>query len=405
MPQPKSDHWTSVVWGSPPDKKPEQKAAPIPSDLNTPAFPISGTAPALPNAPAIPQAKTTPTDQKRGEEAEARKSAAPDGEINKEALRQKILVTDLDEVSFDDIKGQDKAVTEVKALANRLEQPKIYRLWGSEDKSGVLLIGPPGTGKTMLGKALATSAKYAFLVVTCADINNMFFGNAEKMAEAVFEIAAEEAAKHPSGHVILFLDEVEALLKDRSGPSAQGSENVLSIFLTSINGLQKNGSVLVFAATNRPDMLDSAFLSRMDTVIEVPLPDAKGVSAILEGRIHSASKRAGRTIYGEIDYTMLGELLHGFSGRDIKNLVNAVTTAKADEHTERINKARAAIAKDAPFNDEDPAFMPAPISTLDILVSAASATKTAITIGPEGVSKIKEKIESIKKETAASTQS
>lgn len=340
--------------------------------------------------PAAQEAPATPVDLKEAKLPERPQPApgeqapgvnADDG-INKEALRTKVLVTERPDVSYDDIKGQDAAVREMKKFDRQVRRPEIYASWGAEMPRGMLLFGPPGTGKTMLVQALVGSAQFPFLNADCSDINNKYFGNPERYAAALFDIAEEEAAKHPSGYCVLFLDEVDALLKQRDDRTFDAAENVLSIFLTRMNGLKEGSKVIIIGATNRPDKLDEAFLSRMFKVVKVELPDAKGVSAILEARCGKRIKE-GLDNFGEVDFKTIGQKLVGMSGRELEMLANDVVSRKADEEFELVEATETeGIAKQS-IN------RPAPITTVDIIRAAVSSTKILAIIGPERVAALK----------------
>ena len=289
--------------------------------------------------PAGRTAKGTPPDGKQ--------EGQGDG-IDIEALRAKIKVTEIENIKFDDIKGQDGAVIEIKEIADMLRYEDIYKYTGAQMPRGILLYGPPGTGKTMMATALANSAQAAFLSVDCADLMSKWLGNPEKNAEAVFDIAEQEADAHPSGHCILFLDEVEALLRSRDQDSHEASERVLSIFLQRMNGLAKSGKVTIVAATNRPDKLDAAVISRMNAVIEVPLPDEAGRAAILEARLRKCEERANEafpgqeiSFIGQVDYVGIASLMvtpsgeNVLSGRELDNLANELASNRAEEMVRR----------------------------------------------------------------------
>jgi SpoVK/Ycf46/Vps4 family AAA+-type ATPase len=366
-------NWMGHVWGTnktpPPTSTPTEPAA----DKNS-NTPLSNAT--LPKHDGKVEGK--PNEAKPGEQA---KGADSDDGINKEKLRSKIVVKKKIDVTYDDIKGQDKAVAEIKEFDDHLRFPEIYQSHGAEIPKGALLYGPPGTGKTMLAKALAGSAEFAFLSVTCADINNKYFGNPERYAEAVFDIAEEEANNHPSGHAILFLDEVEALLKARDDKTFDAAENVLTMFLTRIDGLIEGGKVIIVAATNRPDKLDAAFISRMDKLIEVLLPTADGVAAIFEVRCQKGKERAKKVspdvnILGEINYKELGELMVGLSGRELNQLANACFSAKAHEHVDLLKAAKKA------GQPIESVKRPDPLSTLDVARAAVKSGKIMAVLGP-----------------------
>ena len=338
---------------------------------------------------------------------DASKQTQGDG-VNIEKLRADIVVKEIEDIKFDDIKGQDKPVTALKNICNKLRFQDVYKFVGAMMPRGVLLYGPPGTGKTMMATALANSAQAAFLTVNCADVMDKFVGVPEKRAEAIFDIAEEEAKKHPNGHAILFLDEVEALLRDRDGDSHEASEKVLSIFLQRINGLSKGGKVTIIAATNRADMLDAAFVSRMNAVIEVPLPDAAGRAAILKIRLEKCESRARKDFPGveiefagdDIDYAGVAGLMvdaegqNVISGRDLDNLANDIVSKRGDLIVGKLvaegaGGASSADGKAAGKVQVDMEKLKAlaaelgSITTKEVLQNAIECTKTAFMFDPK----------------------
>lgn len=253
-----------------------------------------------------------------------------------EGLRQSIVVEDKPDVSFEDIAGQDRAVKEARDLARILAHPELFDQYGIDAPRGILFYGPPGTGKTMIAKALANEANSGFVYVKSSDIVTKFMGESEKLVTGVFAIAREEAAE--KGHAILYLDEVDSILPPRitemnGGGGAVGEQNrMIATILQEIDGLTTEaGKITVVASTNIPDNVDPAFLSRMSSWIEVPLPDELGRAKIFENHFAQRAKKAGKDTFldSSVDLDEVAKHAEGLSGRDIADLVQIVLRKKA----------------------------------------------------------------------------
>ncbi len=263
-------------------------------------------------------------------------------------LRQSIIVEQRPNVTLEQIAGQETAVSAIKDLADQLAHPEIFAKWGAEVPRGILLFGPPGTGKTLLGKALAHQASVPFIRVQAHDIASKWHGDSEKLAHGIFQIAREEAAK-AEGHVILFLDEVDALIPSRQGNIHEATQKVISTFLQEIDGLQireDKTRITIVASTNMLENVDRAFLSRMTKWVEVPLPDERGIADILTIHLKAASEKAGRQIVEDgIDMMPIASKLKGASGRDIEDIVETLKIQKAAAEF-RSGKESSLISKD-----------------------------------------------------------
>lgn len=248
-----------------------------------------------------------------------------------ETLRQSIVVEERPDVTFDEIGGQPGPVETAKTLADQISHPDAYLKWGSDPLRGILFFGEPGNGKTLIAKALAHEADCAFVYVKASDLASKWYGDAEKLARGVFTIAREEAKRHKDNRCILFLDEADTLLPSRGGNTHEATRKVIGIILQEIDGLETESGITVVASTNRPDDIDSAFLSRMTEWIEVPNPTPEGIAEILEIHFDKANKKAGRKLLADgVDLSQaVQHITGGISGRDIADIVQIILKNKA----------------------------------------------------------------------------
>lgn len=276
-----------------------------------------------------------------------------------EGLRQSIVVEDRPDVSFEDIAGQDSAVQEAKNLARILaRRDEIEKMYGPKlVPRGILFYGPPGGGKTMIAKALANEANAGFVMVRATDLASKWYGDSEKFAKGIFEIAREQADER--GHCILYIDEVDSILPPRtSGNTHEVTQRVVSTFLQEIDGLTTEaGQITIVASTNIPENVDPAFLSRMTSWIEVPLPAADGRAKILDTHFQKRAKEVGRDSFldSSVDLNEIAQHIEGLSGRDIADLVQIVLLKKA-------------------LNSLDHEY--APVTTADIFQALKDSTKS-----------------------------
>lgn len=214
-------------------------------------------------------------------------------------------------ISWDVLGGLKKQVQEIKEVVELpMIKPELFVSLGIDPPKGILLHGPPGTGKTMLAKAVATSANCTFIEIVASELVQKFIGEGAKLVRDVFKLAREKA---PS---IIFIDEIDALASERLDIGTSGEREVHRTFmqlLTEIDGFNNLDNVKVIAATNRFDALDAAILrpGRFDRLIEVPLPDEKSRLEIL--KIHSS-----RMKLNNVDLDFLTNKTDGFSGADLK---------------------------------------------------------------------------------------
>lgn len=231
--------------------------------------------------------------------------------------KAKLVTPENNKVTFDDVAGNEEAKAEVKELSDFLKEPQKYEKMGANIPRGILLLGPPGTGKTMLAKALASEAKVPFFTISGSDFVEMFVGVGASRIRAMFE----EAKLHSPS--ILFIDEIDAVGKARNSGGQGGGgnderEQTLNQLLVEMDGFNKDETVLVIAATNRADVLDPALLrpGRFDRHVTVNLPDSKGREQILKS--HSKTK----PISANVDWKSVASGTPGFSGADLANLLN-----------------------------------------------------------------------------------
>ena len=226
-------------------------------------------------------------------------------------------------VMFDDVAGIDEAKEELQEVVSFLKQPDKFTAVGARIPKGVLLVGPPGTGKTMLAKAIAGEAGVPFFSISGSEFVEMFVGVGASRVRDLFKKAKENAP------CLIFIDEIDAVGRQRGAGIGGGNderEQTLNQMLTEMDGFEGNTGIIVIAATNRPDVLDSALLrpGRFDRQVTVDTPDVKGRLEILE--VHSKNKK----LADEISLDAIARRTPGFSGADLANLLNeaAILTAR-----------------------------------------------------------------------------
>ncbi len=252
--------------------------------------------------------------------------------------RAKLLGEDQIRVTFSDVAGIEEAKEEVSELVEFLRDPGKFQKLGGKIPRGVLMVGSPGTGKTLLAKAIAGEAKVPFFTISGSDFVEMFVGVGASRVRDMFE----QAKKHSP--CIIFIDEIDAVGRQRGAGLGGGHderEQTLNQLLVEMDGFEGNEGVIVIAATNRPDVLDSALLrpGRFDRQVVVPLPDIRGRDQIL--RVHMRKVPIGENVKPGV----LARGTPGFSGADLANLVNeaALFAARADKkfvNMEEFEKAK-----------------------------------------------------------------
>jgi len=233
-------------------------------------------------------------------------------------------------VTFDDVAGQESAKQEVAELVDFLKHPEVYENLGAEAPHGVLLVGPPGTGKTLLARALAGEAGVNFFNISASEFIEMFVGVGASRVRKMFDEAKKRA---PS---IIFIDELDAVGRVRGTGLGGGNderEQTLNQILSEMDGFTGHETVIVLAATNRPDVLDPALLrpGRFDRHVTLELPDKAARKAILEVHIRNVP------LAKDIDLDIVATSCPGFSGADLKNLVNEAAIAAAREGTSEVS--------------------------------------------------------------------
>ena len=218
-------------------------------------------------------------------------------------------------IKFDDVAGADEEKNEMKELVDYLKEPKKFTKFGAKLPKGVLLVGPPGCGKTLLAKAVAGEAGVPFFSISGSDFVEMFVGVGAGRVRDMFRIAKENAP------CLVFIDEIDAVGRQRGAGLGGGNderEQTLNQLLVEMDGFNDNAGIIVIAATNRDDVLDPALLraGRFDRKITVSLPDKKGREAIF--KVHARNK----ILDDEVNFENLSKRTVGFSGADIENIMN-----------------------------------------------------------------------------------
>ena len=229
--------------------------------------------------------------------------------------RAKMLTENKERVTFNDVAGIDEARDELQEIVEFLKEPEKFQKLGAQIPRGCLLVGPPGTGKTLLARAIAGEARVPFFTISGSDFVEMFVGVGASRVRDMFE----QGKKHAP--CIIFIDEIDAVGRHRGAGTGGGNderEQTLNQLLVEMDGFEANESVIIIAATNRPDVLDQALLrpGRFDRQVTVPNPDINGREKILEVHLKKVPKGP------DIDPRVIARGTPGFSGADLANLVN-----------------------------------------------------------------------------------
>jgi transitional endoplasmic reticulum ATPase len=230
--------------------------------------------------------------------------------------------------TFNDVGGLVEAKRELEAFCMALRDPELYRRWGARPPRGLLLFGPPGTGKTLLARCLAGQADAAFFHLKVVDVASMWYGQAERRLQAMFD----EARGEPRS--IIFFDEIDALAPPRE-TAHEATHRVVSTLLENLDGLEERSDMLVVASTNRPESVDPAFLrpGRIDRLIEVSLPDPGARREIFQVHMRKAESRAGRQLFAEFAWRGLLRSTGGMSGAEIEEIVRRTLEARVRSST------------------------------------------------------------------------
>ena len=227
----------------------------------------------------------------------------------------KVYVKSAEGIKFDDVAGEDEAKESLTEVVNYLHDPSKYQEIGASMPKGILLVGPPGTGKTMLAKAVAGEANVPFFSMSGSEFVEMFVGMGASKVRDLFKQAKEKAP------CIVFIDEIDAIGQKRSGGQYGGNderEQTLNQLLTEMDGFEGNNGVIILAATNRPESLDPALTrpGRFDRRVPVELPDLKGREAILQ--VHAKKIKVAE----DVDFNKIARMASGASGAELANIVN-----------------------------------------------------------------------------------
>ena len=248
-------------------------------------------------------------------------------------LAQKLnaLMSRIQQCLFKDVAGVEEAKMELQEIVEFLKYPARFVSMGARTPKGVLLVGAPGTGKTLISRAVAGEANVAFYSISGSEFVEMFVGVGAARARDLFKEAKEHAP------CIIFIDEIDAVGRHRNSSGVGGNderEQTLNQLLVELDGFDKNTNIVVIAATNRPDVLDPALLrpGRFDRQVMLDKPDIRGRLAILE--VHAK----GKPLANDVDLMELARQTVGFSGADLSNLLNEAALLAARRHQDEICK-------------------------------------------------------------------
>ena len=226
----------------------------------------------------------------------------------------KIYVKSTEGIRFSDVAGEDEAKENLQEIVDYLHNPSKYKEIGASMPKGVLLVGPPGTGKTMLAKAVAGESNVPFFSMSGSEFVEMFVGMGASKVRDLFKQAKEKAP------CIVFIDEIDAIGKKRDGNFGGNDEReqTLNQLLTEMDGFEENSGVIILAATNRPESLDPALTrpGRFDRRVPVELPDLKGREEIL--KVHARKVK----VASDVDFNKIARMASGASGAELANIVN-----------------------------------------------------------------------------------
>lgn len=242
--------------------------------------------------------------------------SSSDEELHKTVVKTK------PKVLYSDIAGGEDVTEAIQDLEIALKSPELYTEWGTVPPRGVLLYGEPGTGKSMRAKALAAATDATFYHVKSSDIVSKWLGETESNMKDLFEAAKKSA---PS---IIFIDEMDQLGRRDEG-THQAIQRAVSVLLEELDGFESNEGVLLVGATNRPEYIDKALLSRMSCQIEVPMPSTEDRVKIFKVHAKLAGNSVKKKLVSSLDYQLLAQITDNFSGRDIAEVLRKTLEEKA----------------------------------------------------------------------------
>jgi len=253
--------------------------------------------------------------------------------------KARMLSEDQVKVTFADVAGVEEAKEEVKEVVEFLKDPAKFQRLGGKIPKGILMVGSPGTGKTLLAKAIAGEAKVPFFTISGSDFVEMFVGVGASRVRDMFDTAKKHAP------CIIFIDEIDAVGRHRGAGLGGGHderEQTLNQLLVEMDGFEGNEGVIVIAATNRPDVLDPALLrpGRFDRQVVVPLPDVRGREQILKVHMRKVP------LADDVKPALIARGTPGFSGADLANLVNEAALMAARKNAKQVTMADFEAAKD-----------------------------------------------------------
>ncbi len=244
----------------------------------------------------------------------------------------KVYVKSSQGIKFADVAGEDEAKESLTEIVDYLHNPEKYKEIGASMPKGILLVGPPGTGKTMLAKAVAGEANVPFFSISGSEFVEMFVGMGASKVRDLFKQAKEKAP------CIVFIDEIDTIGKKRDGGKMGGNderEQTLNQLLTEMDGFEGNNGVIILAATNRPESLDPALTrpGRFDRRVPVELPDLQGREAIL--KVHAKKIR----LDGNVDFSRIARMASGASGAELANIINEAALRAVRDGRKSANQA------------------------------------------------------------------